>query len=332
MNWIIAAPYLIDLKTGFWKEMGEGNELNFICSPPEYIHSRSRKYTGMVEWLDYSLHTQKAWKMAQQYNAGIFTNFPQLAVLASLKKRVSRYSPPLIAGTFNLGGLPTGYKQRLSKSVLNNVDKFIVHSRHECHAYSEYFSLPLERFEFIPLHRPVLPISFKEDIESPFILAVGSAKRDYLTLINAVKRLNYNTVIVTPKKNLDGIKLPSNVSIKTDLSISECRQLVQKACINIIPLNNKYTASGQVTVIEAMMLGKAIIATNSIGTEDYLTKETGILIEERNVESMCEAISFLWENSVERKRLGDNAKSFALNTFTEKQAAIKVSNMLNYFN
>jgi len=333
MKWVIAAPYSVDIESGLWREVAllRNSKTDLINSKANYHHNRSRQHTSTNEWLDYWNHSKQTWDIAQQHEAGIFTAFPQLATLISLKKRISYANRPLIAGTFNLGGLPQGVKQYLASNALQSIDKFIVHSSYERLSYSQYLNLPISKFEFIHLHRPILPITIQEDTSNPFILAVGSAKRDYATFIEAVKKLGYKTIIITAPHALQNIPLPRNVSVKSNLSISECRQMVQKARINIIPLDNKSTASGQVTVIEAMMLGKAIIATNSIGTIDYVTSDTGHLIKENDLMDMCNALTYLWENEQERKRLGNNARNFAIKEFSSKTAACKINKILDVF-
>lgn len=331
MKWIIAAPHMKALDTGVFSIAQEQSKsLDFIVSPAEYTHDRSRAQSSLKDWKDYWLHARDAWKRSQQNNAGIITAFPQLPVCVGIQKRLSIKPTPIVASTFNLGALHGKHKKLLARSALKSVSKFIVHSTEEIINYSQYLDLPTNRFEFIHLHKPIMPRTACEENDKPFILAMGSANRDYATLFSAIKVLNYPLTIVAPPHALAGLDIPHFVTIKSNLTLPECRTLVQQARINIAPILNKDTASGQVTVIEAMMYGRPVIATNTIGTRDYIKSgDTGILTKPQSVTELKEAIDRLWNNDTLRQNISDNAQQFVRLELNQKNTAIKLEGILN---
>jgi glycosyltransferase involved in cell wall biosynthesis len=331
MKWIVAAPYPVDLTIGFWKAVQkQGNHHELLSCQSRYKHNRSRNIASKQDWSDYWQHSNDTWAQAQRNKAGIITAFPQLAVCVGMKRRLSISRTPLIAGTFNLGQLHKGYKKQLARIALKRVDKFIVHSSAELTNYSKYLNLPQDKFEFIRLHKPIMAITELEDVETPFLLSMGSANRDYKTLFSAIKRLQYPLTIVAPKHILANLDIPSSVTIKSNLSIEECRALVQKALINIIPIDNQYTASGQVTVIEAMMYNKAVIATDTLGTRDYIENgKTGLLVSSKSVDELESAIETLWTDSILRKSLADQAKAYVKQELSQEKAASQLLEVLN---
>jgi hypothetical protein len=142
---------------------------------------------------------------------GVITIFPQFAAGAGLRKRLSLAQPPIVAWSLNLGKLYTGPKRSLAHFALKQVDHYVVHSRRECDNYSAHFDLPRERFEFVPVHHGTIEPTHSEEMDQPFILSMGSANRDYRTLVEAVRPLKIRTLIVASTRCLEGLNLPDCV-------------------------------------------------------------------------------------------------------------------------
>jgi glycosyltransferase involved in cell wall biosynthesis len=213
--------------------------------------------------------------------------FPQLALAVGLRQRVERKRKPIVAWTFNLGGLYPGVRQKIARIALARVDRFIVHARAEVSCYADWLGLPHGRFCFVPLQRAPIAIEEREDNQEPFLLSMGSARRDYATLFEAVRLSRRPTVVVAARHALEGLDIPPNVSIRSSLSAVECHRLAQRARINVVAVLNDQTASGQVTIVEAMRMGRAVVATRCTGSEDYIEHGVnGLLVEPRSVETL----------------------------------------------
>jgi glycosyltransferase involved in cell wall biosynthesis len=331
MKWIIAAPYTKQLNDGLWTVIQEQDKsLELTISPASYTHNRSRPQSSLKDWKDYWLHASDAWVKAYDNEAGIITAFPQLPVCVGIRKRLSRKAIPTVAYTFNLGSLHGKHKRLLATSALKSVNKFIVHSSEEIINYSRYLNLPVSKFEFIPLAKPIMSTTAFEDKDKPFILAMGSANRDYETLFSAIKKLGYPLTVVAPAHSLSGLDIPPSVTIKSNLSLADCRDLIQKSRINIIPIDNEYTASGQVTLIEAMMFKKAVIATDSIGTRDYIiNNKTGYLIRPKSVTDLTTMIDILWNDDKTRNAVAQQAQEYVRNELSDETIAKRLIQVLH---
>ncbi|HSE61520.1 MAG TPA: glycosyltransferase [Candidatus Saccharimonadales bacterium] len=68
-------------------------------------------------------------------------------------------------------------------------------------------------------------------------------------------------------------------------------------------------------IIEAAMLGRAIIATNVGGAAEIITEETGILIPPKDAVSITTALDALLSDPVRRQTLGERAKMKAATEF-----------------
>ncbi|MEQ9549472.1 MAG: glycosyltransferase family 4 protein [Coleofasciculus sp. G3-WIS-01] len=277
-------------------------------------HNRSSRVTPYRDWLE-------IWKQSgdlyQDLHGGIITEFPQLAVAVGLRKRLAREPIPVVASSFNLGRCYPGLKQWLSQTTLRNINRFVVYSHRERETYSKWLSLPLERFDFIPLAGPEIPLNYSEEKDKPFILAMGSANRDYSTFFKAVGKLHIRTIVVVAKHAIRGLTIPAKVEIMSNVTIDECRRLAQEAILNIIPLIDNETAAGQRTVIDAMRMGRAVIATKCAGTEDYIQDgKTGILVKPNSCEALVESIELLFNNTDLRFSLGKEARVYATKNFS----------------
>jgi Glycosyl transferases group 1 len=267
--------------------------------------------TGAL-WRQYLAHSRRAWRMAAAGPGpyGFITTFPQLAMTTALHKRLRHSRAPIVAWNFNLGALYGGLKGFFARQVANGgIDCHIVHSHAEIDRYAHWLRVPRELFQFVPLQRPTEPVMLEEDEQSPFLLAMGSARRDYGLLCRVVGSLGIPTTIVAAPHAVEGIAVPPNVSVVRGLTRDQCDELTQRARLCIVPVRNDETASGQVTLITSMMYGRATIATRCIGSEDYVEDRVdGWLIAPQSEDEMRHAIVTLWGDARLRQAMGAAAR------------------------
>lgn len=324
MHWRVAGPYIHSAADPWLAAHVQRPGRSFTLVPATYRHDRSRPMSGLSDWRDYFSHAHQAWQGVDASPAepgGLITIFPQLAMCAAIEKRLRRSHAPLLAWCFNLGALYQGMKARMARFAGQAVDLWVVHSTAEVRAYSDWLGLPAERFRFVPLQRPVEPIEFQEDLDQPFLLAMGSARRDYALLVQVVAKLGIPTLIVAAEHAVHGISMPPNVTVRRGLSSAQCNELAQRARLCVVPVANRETASGQVTAIDSMMYGRATIATRCVGTVDYIDHGVdGWLVEPGSVPDMAEAIAQLWAEAGLRQRLGENARQRVRDRLSDEAA------------
>lgn len=136
-----------------------------------------------------------------------------------------------------------GWKGATARQALSAVDRSVVHSHWKRQVLSDWLKLPLERFQFVPLQRASISLTETEETEHPFLLALGTAHRDYRTLFAAVEKLQLPTVVVAGHHALEGLHLSVNVTICSGLTPDECYQLAQRARTTLVPLEPTPTAA-----------------------------------------------------------------------------------------
>jgi glycosyltransferase involved in cell wall biosynthesis len=251
------------------------------------------------------------WRRAREQvrPTGIITCFPHLPAILGLHERLTGVHVPIVAWAFNLGALRGGVSRILSRYALASVDRFIVHARAEIEPYQAWLDVPGHRLQFVPLQRPVRPVEFSEDADDPFVLAMGSAHRDYATFAQAVAITGYRAVVVAAPHALRGVDFPPQVQVCSGLSVHECNALVQKARVVVVPVDNDTTASGQVALLSAMMYGRPVIATRCAGTADYVRDGVnGLLVDRADATDMAACLKLLWESPERRVALGAHAR------------------------
>jgi glycosyltransferase involved in cell wall biosynthesis len=332
MKWFVVAPFSLDEADPWLGRFVPPGRHNFQSVPSTYHHDRSRKVTSKEQWLEYFKHANRAIKIArhQHEKVGFITNFPQLPLTLGCLQQLSVAPIPTLAWSFNIGVLPDGIKRKISQLGLRRIRKFVVHSRAEINACSNWLDLPEQRFEFVPLQRPVTPKLIAEDTQSPFIVAMGSAGRDYALLFQVLAELRYRTVVVAGRHAVEGLAIPSNVEVKSNLSISQCHELLQRSKLSVTPISNTKTASGQISFIDAMNFSKAQVVTRCPGSVDYLDDgEQALLVDPGDFEGLKKALARLWEDDFLRDRLAQNARKRMIEELSDEAAGRHLGRLLD---
>ncbi len=225
----------------------------------------------------------------------------------------------MIAWSFNLGVLPSGLKRRFSRLALRKVTLFVVHSRAEIVACSQWLGLGSDRFVFVPLQCPRRETVLPEDVDQPFVLSMGSANRDYALLFDVVRELGVRTVVVAGRHAVEHLDVPSNVELMSGLSAEQCHALLQRCRVNVVPVANAETASGQVTLLDALAFGRPTVVTLCPGSVDYIVDgvtAAGVQLGDRA--QLKDAITRLWNDAVLRARMSEAARADALERFTDE--------------
>ncbi|TRZ52994.1 glycosyltransferase [bacterium] len=247
------------------------------------------------------------------------TSFGSLLVKAILGFK----KPKWIMFDFSIAGMVgegKTFRQKVFRFMVERgADGIITISKKEEERVKNLFPKLALRTKFIPLGTDIDFFKPNEGIsETGAVLSVGKDPfRDYQTLVDAVKNTDIPLTIVTrPEHIVPFLPLPANISSKT-VTTQELLNEYLKAKVFVLPLTLRTgvnEAVGTSTLVEAMAMGKAIVATRTFTMESYIIDgENGILVPEGDSEAMRRAISDLLQNEEKRKRIGRVARDFAMN-------------------
>ena len=216
------------------------------------------------------------------------------------------------------------------------LDKIFVYAQSQYDWATDRLCLAPELLSLIPFHaddhfyRP-LPRPVNPDQ----ICSAGLEWRDYPTLIEAVSpmpHLSVRLAAASPwskhKDETAGRVLPPNVDARR-YDYLGLRALYAESSFVVVPLYETDFQAGVTTILEAMAMGKAVIATRTAGQTDVIVDgENGLSVAPGDVEGWRRAITRLREDDRLRERLGRNARRWVEEHATLDRWAARIADAL----
>lgn len=209
------------------------------------------------------------------------------------------------------------FKEHVFRWVIDGVDGFVTLSKKEAEAMKKIYPKKIQSIAYLPFacdssyYKPVEGLK-----EENFILSIGrDPGRDLSTLCKAMSGLGVNCKVTAKQSQLDVVvDIPKEVE-RHDFSTKELLDEYTKAMLVVIPLNPKYPndAMGCSSLVEAMSMGKAIIATNTVTMRNYITDGVnGRLVPQGDSSTLNKVVTELLRDDKQRKMLGRNAREFVV--------------------
>ena len=313
----------------FQRELQKHFDTDVLSSrAPKSFQSRFEKIFGL--WKSYAGTALRALRCAGQYDVVYAWHAVIGLMLASLCRLLQIKKPAIVVAQLIVPQKKESVTQRLktafTRYALHRVDCVIVYSSIEVEQFVQEFGNGRTRFQFTPLGIDALPPLKVED--NGYIFAGGRSNRDYTTLIKAMKALDYPLHIAAQRFNIPDTQLPVNVHTHFNAFGQDFLDLLAGAALVVIPLDRPDESSGQLVLLQAMALGKAIIITQNRGVADYYHGgESVILVPPHDVALLEKEIARLMREPEERQRLGKNAAKKAAE-FTLHAQAKNVADIL----
>lgn len=252
---------------------------------------------------------------------------------ALLRRLLRQRYPKMAILAFALRGWPFR-SARVARFAMRDVDLITVPTSHELRSYSEYLQIPPERFRHCvngtrdivqgePISRgPSFATGGEESI--PLVFAGGYSHRDFATFVESVCGLRARVLIVAPRSRDLCRRLPDNVEWLDTVPPHVYRTKMLGASIVVVPLEEVRFAVGLMEILSAMAAGKAIVATRTFATQEYLEPDrTGLLVKPGDPIELNEAIRNLLEYPDKAACLGANARDAYLTRYTFAAFAIQ---------
>ncbi|WP_277968904.1 hypothetical protein [Sphingomonas echinoides] len=233
---------------------------------------------------------------AARGSAAIISHMPRMtnAVAAHGGKKL----PPHLAFAFNFTDLPAQAERSKMAERFARVDQFCVYTQFEADMYASAFGIDRARFQPVTWtqDRPVLAADAVLP-ERPYVVAIGGEGRDFRTLVATARALPEVAFLVIARPHPALVDVPSNMTVRYNVPLSECWALAAGAEMLLVPLLGPETCCGHITIVSARLLGLPIITSVSRGTAEYTEDFAGtVLVPAGDTERLQEAILAIHED------------------------------------
>ncbi len=262
-------------------------------------------------------------------------------------------------GAFN-SGRDSGKALKLMQFASKSLDGVIYHTQIQSEYYRKCHPWLVEKSQFIPFgtdaeyfvpENPNLDQgrfdaagsdvgaagSDKSGEEDSYILAFGKIKRDWVTLLRAYelsnKQLRLRIVgaegVGSSDTRGDDISDGTNVEIYPPVSLSELQNMIREAAFCVVPLAEFPYSYGQMTLLQQMAMGKAVIAADVPSLQAYHDGDAVLWYQSGNARQLAEEINRLTENAEFRLNLERRARHVVTILYNEKRMAERIDDFLH---
>lgn len=241
-------------------------------------------------------------------------------------------------GAFN-SAKEGGKSLKLMQFASQSIDGVIYHTASQKVYYEKCHPWLLPKAKFIPFGTDTdffQPGQGKEaekeradSLEKPYILCVGYHKRDWKTLLQAYRKLREKR----KKAETVRLRLIGNRKIETDMegvevwdrvSVTELKKQIQNALFCVLPLQQFNYSYGQMTLLQQMVLGKAVIVADVSSIQAYKGKDNLLLYKPEQIDELAICMEELLLNAEKREKIGSNARESVLKVFNERKMAEEI--------
>jgi glycosyltransferase involved in cell wall biosynthesis len=172
---------------------------------------------------------------------------------------------------------------------------------------------------------------------SDYVVACGRESRDYPLLERAATGLAIPFHVVAsgwaPHAGFaaaEGIQTGGNITVESGgLSYVELRNRYGNARLVLVPVKHVTYAAGVTSICEGMSMGKAIVATTSPGTRDYVDEGvTGAVVETGDAPALRAAVERLYADRASCELIGARNRKFAVEELDVERYGARVAALL----
>lgn len=244
--------------------------------------------------------------------AAIALRRPRIVVLGSVERTVPWFIRARRLGLLGRAKLVVTNQLHLSDEQLRQVDSNVVYSRSWLERQRP---LVRERSVFVPLPADGdLDAARRAAVPDGHVFAGGGNGRDFGSVIEALAGTGVPLEIVTFSPSLLSWEgdLPANVRVRWRMPVQSFLERLAGALVVVVPLRDPASDFGQTTLVQALALGKAVVATRAPGVVDYVEDgREGLLVEARDVDGYRDAILRLVRDDAFRRSCEAQARKRA---------------------
>lgn len=195
--------------------------------------------------------------------------------------------------------------------IMAAIDLGICHARAELSTYGVLFPRHAHKLVFVPYgitvdNRDALAATPPLGDGLPMIVTAGRSGRDYPILAQAIIGLPCRLKIICDvAASLAGIPFSNQIEIMDHCFDDDYLKTLASAAFVVLPLRVDDISAGQMVLLQAAALGRAVIITRTNTTVDYaIHEQDALLVDIGSISSLRDAIVRLLHDPVLCNQLG----------------------------
>lgn len=217
--------------------------------------------------------------------------------LAALQGALSPIVQPRTHVMFDLllerrrGGLPGLFDRLKMWAFRQGGVRAVVWGADDGDVFAREYNLPRDRFQFHPYHTTLEGFAYTS-VDDGFIFAGGNNGRDYETLLEAVRDIDYPVRIATTNPQIPRLAAGMPHVTVGGVTPTEFRRLLA-SCTLLVEAHPRdfIRTAGHQTLLNAMALGKPIVLADVRSAVGYLVSgQEGLVVEAGDAAALAAAV------------------------------------------
>jgi len=308
---------------------------------PEYLVLERDHGVELLDWsrLPGSPRGRSAWSSAVHVAAALrsldrhdvaFSDSEHVGIpLAVAMRTLGIDTPHLVIGHH----LTTPAKARVFRrtGAHRSMTRILVHSELQGELAHRELGVPQAKLVVVPYYADTTFWRPMDVASERLVVAAGREHRDYAILAEACGTMNAQVFVAAGSVHSpaatshEPLVWPTNFQ-RGFAGYHALRELYARASVVVVPLVETDFQAGVTTVLEAMSMGKAVVVTATKGQSRLVVDGvTGMCVPPNNAAMLRDAIGFLLDNEMERRRLGQAAREAVVNDWSVEAYARRLA-------
>ena len=273
----------------------------------------------------YILQTLRVLPKLSQYDLVLSHGMQAGIVLAFWRKLFHTKARHVVfdIGSFN-SAAEEGRALHIMQWASHSIDGLIYHTGSQIDYYKMFYPWLVDKSRFIPFGTD---LEFFEPEKKPlknerYIVCVGTAKRDWDTLVEAFRELDTDVqlkIVGHVDERYTGIP---GVEMVPSVPVQEYKKLVEGALFCVLPLESWNYSYGQMTFMQQMAMGKCVVAARVPPLVDYAVEgKTAIFYQPQDIEDCRMKLDLVLNDVDLRERIGSYAPKWLAENRNERKMA-----------
>jgi glycosyltransferase involved in cell wall biosynthesis len=219
----------------------------------------------------------------------------------------------------SFGRATGGAKLALTRFAARRIDRVIYAARGQKAYYDRHFPFLSSRRDFVPIGIGAYEKRQPDEAgrNGPVLVPGkhGAAFRDWATFLRAAALVGDTVEFLIvgrdslPAEERDNVPVPAWVRFVPYQPLERLQEMMETARFVVLPLPDRAQSLGQLTILFAMAMGRAVVTARAMGVQDYLQEDrTGLAYRPGDAEELAACLRRLLAEPDKTIEMGRQAR------------------------